>query len=126
MIRSVGIDIVEIGRIRSAVQRWGDRFLKKILTPHEYDYCLHPRLKVHSVAARFAAKEAFFKALPAEMQAIVGWQDVQVVNDVCGKPDLKGQGELTRLFAESNVQISLSHSQGSAVAIVVIEREVQA
>jgi holo-[acyl-carrier protein] synthase len=123
MIQAIGVDIVEIRRIRRAVQRWGDRFLNKILTPHEYDYCLHPRLKVHSIAARFAAKEALFKSLPPELQPIVGWHDLEVVNDASGKPRFRGLGRMSRLFTDHNVQLSISHSLDSAVAVVVFEEK---
>lgn len=121
MIQAIGVDIVEIRRIKRAVQRWGDRFLNKILTPHEYEYCLNPRLKVHSIAARFAAKEALFKSLPPELQPIVGWHDLEVVNDDSGKPRFRGLGQMSRLFADYNVQLSISHSLDSAVAMVIFE-----
>jgi holo-[acyl-carrier protein] synthase len=121
MIQAIGVDIVEIRRIKRAVQRWGDRFLNKILTPHEYKYCLFPRLKVHSIAARFAAKEALFKSLPPELQPVVGWHDLEIVNDASGKPHFRGLGRMSRLFADHNVQLSLSHSLDSAVAVVIFE-----
>jgi holo-[acyl-carrier protein] synthase len=121
MIQAIGVDIVEIRRIKRAVQRWGDRFLNKILTPHEYDYCLFPRLKVHSVAARFAAKEALFKSLPSEIQPMIGWCDMEVVNDAAGKPRFRGVGRWSHLFTDYNVHLSISHSLDSAIAIVAFE-----
>jgi len=73
MIYSVGVDIVDIARIENVIHRWGDAFLKKILTPLEYEYCHSKVGLAASVAARFAVKEAVYKALPAKVQVGAGW-----------------------------------------------------
>jgi len=122
MIHSIGVDIIEITRIKRAAQRWGDHFLKKILTPSEYDYCVNPSLLIHSVAARFAAKEAFYKSLPESFQKKgVGWQDVQVYNDEIGKPHFSFSDSLNILEKNYRIHLSVSHSSFSAVAVVIFE-----
>jgi len=123
MIHSVGVDIVDITRIEKVIHRWGDAFLKKILTPLEHEYCRSKAGLAASVAARFAVKEAVYKALPTEIQPGIGWLDVQVVNELSGKPHLQFLGELEKLLHGFNVHVSISHSRNSAVAMVVIEKE---
>jgi len=78
MILGIGTDIVEIERIQRAMDKWGDHFLSRILTQKEIAYCLNKTHAAESVAARFAAKEAFYKSLPEEWQPYTGWQDVEI------------------------------------------------
>ncbi len=123
MIVGIGVDIVEIERIERAVHRRGDRFLDKILTEPEKTYCTRPRLKAQSVAARFAAKEALFKSLPAELQPAVRWSDVQVINDETGKPALWLLGEAARALSGFSIHLTISHERRSAVAVVILEQQ---
>lgn len=123
MIYSVGVDIVDIARIENVIHRWGDAFLKKILTPLEYEYCHSKVGLAASVAARFAVKEAVYKALPAKVQVGAGWLDVQVVNELSGKPHVQFLGGLEKLLSGFNVHVSISHSRNSAVAMVLFEKE---
>ncbi len=123
MIQAIGVDIVDIDRIEKVIRRWGDVFLKKILTPLEYDYCRTKAGRAASVAARFAVKEAVYKALPPSIQAQAGWLDVQVVNELSGRPRLQFLGPLARLEDEFTVHVSISHSKSSAVAMIVLEKE---
>ncbi len=122
MIEGIGIDLVEVDRIRQALQRRGERFLRKVLTASEIEYCCRPTLKVHSIAARFAAKEALFKSLPEHLQQQIGWQDVQVVNDSSGKPFIQIAKQKSVLFAPFRLHLSLSHGRDTAAAMVVCER----
>lgn len=118
---SVGVDIVEMARMRRALERWGDRILRHVFTPDEIAYC-HGRLP--ELAARFAAKEAISKALGTGMVG-VSWVEMEVRTDERGKPLVALHG---RALARANHlglsqwAISLSHTADSAVAFVVASR----
>lgn len=120
MIRT-GVDIIEIGRVHRAVERHGERFLQRIYTTAELDYCAG---RIESLAARFAAKEAAVKALgTGSWRASVCWQDVEVIRDAeSGAPALAlyhaAQAHATRLYL-TEWSLSLSHSRDYAVAFVV-------
>lgn len=123
MIQSVGIDIVDIDRMTRVINRWGDKFLKKILTPIEYDYCRNKSGQSASVAARFAVKEALYKALPAEIQPGIGWLDIEVMNDASGRPGINVFNSLHNLTDAYCIHVSISHSKQSAVAMIVLEKK---
>jgi holo-[acyl-carrier protein] synthase len=114
----LGVDIIEIQRIRQALTIWDERFLKRIFTPKEIEiYKNSPE----SLAVRFAGKEAVFKALSRPGLSI-SWQDVEILSGEAGKPFIKLFGELEKRAAEmeiQNLEISLSHSRDNAIAIVV-------
>ena len=118
---SVGVDIIEIERIKQVLQRHGERFLRRVYTEAEVAYC---RGRVHELAARFAAKEAMSKALGT---GIVGWggifwREVEVLPDARGKPlvHLHGRAQdRAQSLGLKKFAISLSHSQEYAVAFVV-------
>ena len=86
MIVGIGIDTVEIGRIRDSHQRHGDRFIERILLPAEIDYCLKHKDPAPSLAARFAAKEAISKAFGIGISAELGWLDMEVGPRDTGAP----------------------------------------
>ena len=116
MIKGTGVDIVEIDRIKDAVKRHGQRFLKKIFTPLEIKYCSSfNKLKFPELSVRFAAKEAYSKANGTGMRGI-HWRHIEVFNDTKGKPLLRIKGKYKK-----NVQVTLSHSRDYAVANVIIE-----
>ncbi len=123
MIESIGVDIVDIPRIEKVIQRWGDLFLNKVLTSKEYEYCREKAGLAASVAARFAAKEAVYKALPTEVQPVARWLDIEVINELSGRPRIEFNGDLQNLLQQFDVQISISHSKSSAVAMVVIQKK---
>lgn len=110
---SVGVDIEEVDRIRGVVRRWGDRFLKRHFTDEEIAYCQSKARPAESLAARFAAKEAFAKAYPG--RGVLGWHDVEVIRDG-RRPVLRLRGAA----AGYEAKISLSHTHEHAVAIVVV------
>src|SRR5215472_15368361 len=95
MIIGVGIDIIEVARIESSYERFGDRFLKRILLPNEIAYCLSHKSPGPFLAARFAAKEAISKAFGTGIGAQLGWQDMKVCRKESGEPFviLHGNGE---------------------------------
>lgn len=110
-----GVDIVEIDRFQSALARHGRRFLDRVFTPSELRHC---RGKTESLAVRFAAKEATFKALGRH----VGWRAVEVERQDAGKPHMRLHGEAQELAERLGIRLwalSLTHSRLSAVAVVV-------
>ncbi len=116
MITGIGVDIVEIDRVREAVQEYGDKFLNKIFTKDEIAYCMkRNRLRFPELAVRFAAKEAYSKAIGTGMRGI-RWRQIEVVNNSRGKPHIALSGKMC-----DNVHLSLSHSRDHAVASVVVE-----
>ena len=123
MIYGVGVDIVKIERMQKAVEKWGDRFLHRVFALREIAYCLQKKNPYPSLSARFAAKEAFIKAMGFR---VFSFTDIEIVNDVHGKPVIRGRGKVDALLREHSLQqpqVSLSHEQEYAVAVVVIERE---
>lgn len=124
MIRGIGVDIVKVDRIERAVERWGDRFLKRIFTPAEIERCQQRARPAQCLALRFAAKEAFAKALGLGMRKGLRWRDIEVVHDHLGKPDLLLHNQAQRLLEAmeaSRTWLSLSDERESAVAVVVLE-----
>ena len=118
---AVGVDLVEIRRIERAIERWGDRFLERIYTPAETARC---RGRVPELAVRFAAKEAVSKALGVGIwwRGGIGWQDAEVLSDPLGKPLVVLHGraaERAQFLGLSEWAISLSHSDETAIAMVV-------
>ena len=118
---AVGVDLVEISRIARAIERWGDRFLERVYTPAEIARC---RGRVPELAVRFAAKEAVSKALGVGIwwRGGIGWQDAETLSDPLGKPEVILHGhaiERARLLGLNQWAISLSHSDETAIAMVV-------
>jgi holo-[acyl-carrier protein] synthase len=115
---TTGVDIIEIDRIQRVLERWGDRFLRRIYTEGEASYC---RGRAQNLAARFAAKEATMKALGTGLRG-VGWRDIEVVRNEAGAPSLVLHGR-AQVRAETlgvrELALSLSHSRNYAVAFVV-------
>jgi len=119
---SVGVDIIEIGRIARALERWGDGFLRHVYAPSEVAYC---RGRVPELAARFAAKEAISKALGTGMVGI-SWTEMVVLGDRRGKPQVTLYGRALARAQELGLDewaLSLSHSRESAIAVVVASQQ---
>ena len=116
---TVGVDIVEVDRIARAIERWGIRFLDKIFTPAEIAYCRGKAREAESFAVRFAAKEAFAKALKVGKASI--WREVEVVRSEGPRPTFQLHGHARTLVGHRKVDLSLSHAQTHAVAVVLIE-----
>lgn len=126
MIYGVGTDVVEIERIRSVLQRYGDRFARKILCESELKRFQGHRLPANYLAKRFAAKEAFTKALGTGIRAPANWHGVWVRNLPSGKPLLEFSEPLKKLLESRGVtsaHVSLSDEKGIAFATVVLECE---
>jgi holo-[acyl-carrier protein] synthase len=123
MIYGVGIDIVKVKRMRDIVEKWGRKFLKRVFTESEISYCYEKREPYLSLAVRFAAKEAFIKAIGSAVP--VSLTDVEVVNVETGKPFIKMTGKLENFFKEKSIRkahLSLSHEHEYGVACVILEQ----
>jgi holo-[acyl-carrier protein] synthase len=121
MVRGIGIDIIEIHRIRKSVESIGNRFLEKVFTASEITYCDAKAHRYQHYAARFAAKEAMSKALSLGWTGEFRWKDVEISNDVSGQPHVTLHGMLRARLAGATVMLSMSHSESHVVAMVMIE-----
>ena len=120
---SVGNDIVENARIGSVLKRFGDRFLKKIYLPRELDYCFSRKDPVPCLAARFAVKEAFVKAVALEKTEFVDMKEIELEGDGFGKKRLVIHGKSKELFNKKgfkNITASVSHSDNYSTAVVIL------
>ncbi len=117
MIIGSGVDIIEVRRLKQAIDRWGDDFLKRIFTPEELENARGRGSLFQHLAGRFAAKEAIFKALGNKN---LTWHDLVIINDAEGKPCcrvLNGKGDHVDVF------LSISHVKSYAVANAVITKK---
>jgi len=124
VIVGLGIDIIEIKKLRDALDRHGNRLKDRTFTKTEIRYCDKHANKFQHYAARFAAKEAFFKALGTGWSQGVGWHDVEVCNHPTGKPQLLLSGKAYSIATQlgaTRFWVSLSHSDQYAVAEVILE-----
>lgn len=124
MIVGTGIDLVEIERIQNSVDRYGERFLKRVYTAAEQAYCLRKKNAAESLAARFAAKEAGAKALGTGINHGVTWLEIEVVREPGGRPTITFHGRAREIAGHLGVQsaaLSLTHTRNLAVASVVLE-----
>lgn len=125
MILSIGIDIIEVYRIRETLART-PRFAERVFTAKEREYCNGKgAAAAQSYAARFAAKEAFLKALKTGWRGKLTWQDIEIINDSQGVPSLTLYGEAKILFEKSGankIHLSISHTTEHAVAEVILEK----
>ena len=119
---NIGIDLVKISRIQHAVERWGDRFLKRVFSSQEIDYCYQKKGRAiyASLAVRFAAKEAFIKAVSEHIQEPVSWKDCEIGILEGGKPTLLVSECFRKQLFDANPQVSLSHDGDYAIALVFL------
>ena len=120
-IMGIGTDLCDIKRIASVINQHGERFLKKVFTENEIAYCLPKHSSAECFAARFAAKEAFLKALGTGLRDGLNWKDMEVLNDQLGKPVLKTYNKCAHQIEGKKVFLSISHSNDLAIAFVIIE-----
>ncbi len=126
MIYGVGTDVVEIARIENALARFGERFARRILSESEFNRFKNHRLPAAYLAKRFAAKEAFAKALGTGIHAPANWQGVWVKNLPSGQPVLQFSDSLSQFLSRrgvSKAHVSLSDERGVAFATVILECE---
>lgn len=123
MIFGTGVDIVEVYRMRDAINKWGTNFLTKVFTDREIRYSNSRRFSYQHFAARFAAKEAVAKAFGSPKRFPLKWTDIEVLNDKEGKPAIKFHDsalKLKRLRKVDEVVVSLAHSKNYAVANAIL------
>jgi holo-[acyl-carrier protein] synthase len=121
MVLGVGIDIIEIDRIKESIDKFGDQFLNKVFTKKEIEYSVSKANKYQHFAARFAAKEAIYKALSSDTNKVYSWQDVEIYNEVNGLPKVKLFGSLKDYLNEDKeLKISMSHSQNYVTCVAIL------
>ena len=125
MIYGIGVDLTHVPRIEAALRRWQERFLNKVFSADEISFCRRRKSPAHCLAMRFAAKEAFSKALGTGMRRGVYWRDIEVFHNQWGKPGLNIYGHALELVREARItgiHLSLSDENDYALAMVVLEQ----
>jgi len=129
MIYGIGTDICSVARIKTALDRWGERFALRVLGPREIDVFRQRSARsgargVSYLATRFAAKEAFSKAIGRGMRMPMAWRACEVVKAASGQPTIRLHGELERWFAANRLRahVSVSDEVDQACAFVVVEQ----
>ena len=125
MIIGMGVDLVDVSRIESIIFRWHERFLKRIFTDTEIKYCNNKKNPAQRFATRFAAKEAFIKALYPKQQEGVRFQDIEIDQEA-GRPVINLYGKVKQTADESGVRkvhVMLSHDGDYGIANVILEGE---
>lgn len=119
MIKGIGIDIIEVSRIKGMMDKYGDKFFKRILTDNEIAYCKSfVNAELH-FAGRFASKEAYSKAIGTGISKNFGWKDIEILNDERGKPYINHTKDTE--FSKLHFEISISHTNNYGCAVVVCE-----
>ena len=124
MIVGTGVDLAEVPRIKASIERFGEKFIRRIYTPAEIAYVERKANKYERYAARFAAKEAGMKAIGTGWKRGVTWQDFEVSNLPSGKPTLRFHGVAARIAERLNVRnvsLSLTHTAELGMAHVILE-----
>lgn len=124
MIIGTGIDVCEVPRIGDSIERWGERFLRRVFTENEIRYCQSKKNSVERFAARFAAKEAAMKALGTGVALGVVWTNIEVGHAPGGRPILRLLGktaEIARKLGVKRMSLSLTHTESTAMAVVIFE-----
>ncbi|PLX27571.1 MAG: holo-[acyl-carrier-protein] synthase [Ignavibacteria bacterium] len=120
-VYGIGVDIEEVQRFEELTGKWGTRFEERMYTKMEIEYCRGKTSPAQHFAARFAAKEAFAKAIGTGWTGAFRWRDVEVRNDDAGKPHFILHNSLEEQFGQLNVHLSLSHTRAYVTAMVVIQ-----
>ncbi len=124
MIVGTGIDIAEVPRIAAAIEKHGQRFLRRVFTENEIRYCESKANRIERYAARFAAKEAALKAIGTGWRHGVAWTDIEVRREPGGRPTIAFSGKAAEFATRMKVKraaLSLSHTKEQAVASVILE-----
>ncbi len=124
MILGMGTDLAEVERIERSVERYGERFLKRVYTDFERSYAMRKKNFAERLAGRFAAKEAGMKAIGTGWRGGVTWKDFEVVNEPSGKPTLRLSGVAAQIAGRMGVKsiaLSITHTAAMAMAVVILE-----
>jgi len=119
-ILGIGNDIIEIERIRKALEAHGKRFIDRLFTIREQAYCLKYKDPTARFAGRFAAKEAVAKALGSGFGKYLSWLDIEILNDDNGKPEVHFSSAIQKDFNNPKVLISISHCKSYATAVALL------
>lgn len=125
MIYGIGTDLVNIRRMERVIARWGERFIERVFTPGEIEVCSKRAFPPSAFSLRFAAKEAFAKALGLGMRNGISWRDIEVFHLPGGKPGLRTHGrssEICRSNSITGFHLSLSDDGDYGTAMVVLEK----
>ncbi|MDP8313746.1 MAG: holo-ACP synthase [Candidatus Celaenobacter antarcticus] len=128
MIVGIGTDLVEVERIKKELVSHGEKFIDMLYTEKERTYCTRAEnlaIQAQCFAARFAAKEAFLKALGSGLRGGLKWKDVEVINNELGKPEIRIRDTAKKICENAGINgifLSLSHTKDSAIAVVVLEK----
>jgi phosphopantethiene--protein transferase domain len=120
-ISGIGIDLIEVARIRQAIENYGTRFTTRIFTPSEIAFCEKLKDKYPSYAGRFAAKEAFSKALGTGLRGAIAWLEIEICDNERTRPTIKVWGKAKERLGNSLIHLSITHLADYAAAVVVIE-----
>ena len=124
MIYGIGVDLVKISRIQEAVERWGERFYGRVFTEGEKALCLGKSNPIRYWAMRFAAKEAFSKAIGFGMRQGIRWRDIEVTANAMGRPEIRLYGRAREIADQAGIKgsfLTLTDEADYAVAVVVLE-----
>jgi holo-[acyl-carrier protein] synthase len=122
-ILGIGVDVVDVKRMKTAIEAWGPALVKKMFTDTEVAYCKSKKKPHEHFAARFAAKEAVSKAMETGWSGQFRWRDVEVVNEASGAPKVVLHDYVASQLAQCKVHVSLSHTENTVVAFAIIERQ---
>jgi holo-[acyl-carrier protein] synthase len=125
MVHGVGVDIVEVERIRKAIEQYGEKFIRRVFTPDEIAHCNGKRDMFLRYAARFAAKEAAFKSLRGRWQKGMRWLDFETLGEEFRPPTIRLNGAAAAMQRRAGVtalHVSISHDRHYAVAVVIAEK----
>jgi holo-[acyl-carrier protein] synthase len=125
MIYGIGVDLVNIRRMERVISRWGTRFLQRIFTAQEINSCFQGTKSVSSLALRFAAKEAFSKAIGFGMKKGIRWKDIEIVHNPTGRPELNVTGKALNFCHDEEIRnwyVTLSDEGEYGIAVVVLEK----
>ena len=125
MIYGIGVDIVNTLRMGRVVDKWGPRFLRRVFTEQEINVCFQGSKPNPSLALRFAAKEAFSKAIGLGMRKGIRWHDIEVIHNAMGRPDLNLTGKAWSFCQKEKIMswhVSLSDDGDYSIAVVVLEK----
>ena len=128
MIKGIGVDIVDIDRFRGSMQRWGDRFVDRLFTQKEKEECMNRRDPARHLAVRFAAKEAFSKAVGTGLGGEISPRNIEVFSGKTGAPRLRlfdSAQQKVKALRATRAHVSLSHERGMGVAMVVLEGDAE-
>lgn len=126
MIYGIGVDLVHIRRMENVIQRWGERFINRVFTQDEKERCYKKAFPTSAFALRFAAKEAFSKAIGLGMRKGLRWQDIEVFHFPGGRPGLRVHGRSYDICQKERItglHLSLSDEGEYGIAMVVLEKE---